>query len=188
MHNCLKCSIVKFTYGSQLEWDDVLLLATYCYNIAPLVNDLESSFYLVHGRDLLEGRLNNLQNYCRCVSDQPGWLAVQELRKMWRLHAKLLKDNRWTEPVDKKKVTKASDLKVGQLAFVKDHEMGTFDPSYVFNNRVAGIVNDSTVILTTPDRKEKRCNIHHIKPTTVLEASTSTSKQFQEGIQKDPKQ
>ena len=51
VHNFLKCTIAKFTYGSQLEWDDVLPLATYCYNIAPSVDQLELPFYLVHGRD-----------------------------------------------------------------------------------------------------------------------------------------
>ena len=78
-HNFLKCTIMKFTYGSQLKWDDVLPLATYCYNITPLVDDLESPFYLVYGQDPLEGRLSNLQKYCRYVGDQPGRLAVQEL-------------------------------------------------------------------------------------------------------------
>ena len=58
-------------HGSQLEWDDALPLATYCYNIAPSVDDLESPFYLVHSRDPLERRLSNLQNYCRYVRDQP---------------------------------------------------------------------------------------------------------------------
>ena len=58
VHNFLKCTIVKFTNGSQLEWDDALPLATYCYNIAPSVDDLESPFYLVYGRDLLKGRLS----------------------------------------------------------------------------------------------------------------------------------
>ena len=38
-------------HGTQLEWDDALPLTTYCYNAAPSVDDLESSFYLVHGRD-----------------------------------------------------------------------------------------------------------------------------------------
>ena len=71
IHNFLKCTIAKFTYDSQLEWDDVLPLATYCYNIAPSVDDLESPFYQVHGRDPLGGRLSNLQNYCRFVGDQP---------------------------------------------------------------------------------------------------------------------
>ena len=82
----------------------------YCFNIAPSVDGLESPFYLVHGRDPLEGRLSNFQHYCRYVGDQAGQLAVQELRKMWKLHAKSLKENRSTEPVDNRKVTKASDL------------------------------------------------------------------------------
>ena len=71
VHNFLKFTIVKFTYGRQLEWDDTLPLAMYCFNIAPSVDGLESQFYLVHGRDPVEGRLSNLQNYCRYIGDQP---------------------------------------------------------------------------------------------------------------------
>ena len=51
IHNFLKHDIAKFTYDSQLEWDDVLPLAIYCYNIALSVDDLESPFYLVHSRE-----------------------------------------------------------------------------------------------------------------------------------------
>ena len=185
VHNFLKHTIVKFIYGSQLEWDDVLPLGTCCYNITQSLNDLESPFYLIHGRHPLEGRLSNLQSYCRYIGDQPGQLAVQELWKMWKLHAKFLAENRSIEPVANKQVTKVSDLKVEQLVFVKDQGKGTFDPSYVFSYRVAGIVNDSAVLVTTLDGKEKRCNIHHIKLTIALEASTSVLKQFQESIQKD---
>ena len=47
IHNFLKCTIAKFTYDSELEWDDVLPLATYSYSIAQAVGDLESPFYLV---------------------------------------------------------------------------------------------------------------------------------------------
>ena len=42
IHNFLKCTIAKFTYSSQLKWDDVLPLATYCYNIEQSVDDLET--------------------------------------------------------------------------------------------------------------------------------------------------
>ena len=66
-------------YDSSLEWDDVLPLATYCYNVMPSVDDLESPYYLIHGCDPLKGRLSNIQNYCRYIGDQPGRLAVQEL-------------------------------------------------------------------------------------------------------------
>ena len=184
VHNFLKCTIAKFTYGSQLEWDDALLLAMYCFNIASSVNDLESPFYLVHGRDPMEGRPSNLQNYCRYIGDQPGQLAKQKLRKIWKLHAKLLKENRKVEPAQNKKITKASNLKIGQLVFVKDHQKGTFDPSYIYDHRVVGILNDSNVLLTTPDRKEKRCNVHLIKSVTPLEAPTSAFNQFQGSIRK----
>ena len=39
---------------------------------------------------ILEGRLSNLQNYCRYIGDQPGRLVVQELQRTWKLHAKHL--------------------------------------------------------------------------------------------------
>ena len=63
--------------GSKLKWDDALPLATYCYNIVPSVDDLESPYYLVHGGDPLKGRLSDLQNCCRYMGDQPGRLAEQ---------------------------------------------------------------------------------------------------------------
>ena len=46
-HNFLKCTISKFLHNSTLEWDDILPIAAYIYNIAPTVNDLETSFFLV---------------------------------------------------------------------------------------------------------------------------------------------
>ena len=72
IHSLVKRTMAKFMHGSQLKWDDVLVLATYSYNIAFSVDDLESPIYLVHGRDPLEGRHSNLQNYCRYIGDQPG--------------------------------------------------------------------------------------------------------------------
>ena len=147
-------TIAKFTYGSQLEWDDVLPLAIYCYNITPLVDDLESPFYLVFGWDPLEGRLSNLQNYCRYMGDQPGRLVVQELQRTWQLYAKLLAENRSTKLAINNKVTKASDLKIVQLILIKIHQKGPFDPIYIYNHCVASIPTESTVLLTTGERKE----------------------------------
>ena len=106
VHNFLKRTMATFMHWSQLEWDYALPLVTYCYNIAPSVDDLESPFYLVHGRDPLGGRLSNLQNYCRYVGDQPGQLAVQELRKMWKCYAKLLNEKRRIDPVETPKSLK----------------------------------------------------------------------------------
>ena len=58
---------------------------------------------------------------------------------MWKLHVKLLEENR-TDPVVNKKTAKASNLKIGQLVFVKGHQKGTFDPTYIYDHRVSGIL------------------------------------------------
>ena len=88
LHNFLKCTIAKFTYSSQLEV--AFPLVTYCliYPHQWMTLGLHFIWYMVE--TLFEGRFSNLQNYCRYVGDQPGQLALQELRKMWKLHAKLL--------------------------------------------------------------------------------------------------
>ena len=55
---------------------------------------------------------------------------------MWKFHVKLLKENRRTDTVENKKIIKATDLKIGQLVFVKDHQKGIFDPPYIYDHRV----------------------------------------------------
>ena len=68
---------------------------------------------------------------------------------MWKLYAKLREVNRRIYPVENKKITKATDLKIGQPVFVKDHQKAAFDPTYIYDHRVPEILNDSTVMLTT---------------------------------------
>ena len=71
-HNFLKQSIAKFLHNTNLEWDDIIPIATYVYNTSPTADGLESPFYLVFRRDLMEGRLTHIQGYCRYVREQPG--------------------------------------------------------------------------------------------------------------------
>ena len=167
------------------KWDDALPLATYCYNITltitPSVDDLELPYYLVHGFDPLEGRLSNLQNYCRCMGDQPGWMAVQGLQMLWKLHAKLLSKNRMASPATDKKIPKASDLRIGQLVLVKNQCKGPFDPTYIYDHQVTEILNHSTALLTTLDGKEKKCNIHHVKPVSSLEVYVGSQAEIPKG-------
>ena len=179
VYNFLKHTITKFTYDSQLEWDDVCPLATYSYNLSPSMDDLESPFYPLHVRDSIEGRLSNLLSYCRYLGDLPRQVAVQELRKLVKLHAKLLEENKVTKTKTNKKITKASDLKGGQLVYVKDHCKGPFNPTYTFDHRIAAIVSESMILLTTPDGKKKEvqqppyqvnvCSSHQQVPSSSCE-------------------
>ena len=111
-----------------------------------------------------------------------------------KLHAKLLAENRTTKQAIDKKVTKAYDLKIGQLVLINNLRTGPFDLTYIYNHQVVGILNESKVLLTRPDGKEKRCNIHHVKLVSSLdmtsvghssqvEIPTGTFQQFWDSIQ-----
>ena len=43
---------------------------------------------------------------------------------MWKLYAKLLEEKRRTDPAENKKITKASNLNIGQLVFCKGSPQG----------------------------------------------------------------
>ena len=88
------------------------------------------------------------------------------------LHAKPLVENRITEIAIDKKVTKTSDLKIGQLVLIKNHQKGPFNQTYIYNHWIAGIPNESTVLLTAPDDREKNWNIHHVKLVSSLDVTT----------------
>ena len=126
--------------------------------------------------------MSHLQNYYRYTGTKLSHLAVDKLKSMWRLHEELLWDTRQDkDPGDEGKFDKVSNFKIGQVVLIKNHTTSTFQPKYLADHRVIKIVNDSTVIVASPDSKEKKCNIHHVKaifPTTAFE-------EFQKSIAKE---
>ena len=159
----------------------MLPLATYCYITVPLVDDLKSPYYLVHGHDLLEGRLSNIQCYCRYMGYKPGRLTVQGVQKLWKFHAKILAENRMVEQATDEKITSALDLKIGQLVIVRNQHKGPFDPTYIYDHWLAKVLNNSTVLLTTLDGKEMKCNIHNMKPVSSLEVHMGSQTEIPKG-------
>ena len=78
----------------------------------------------------------------------------------------------------------------------KKHQKDPFDPTYIHDHWVVGIPNESTVLLTTPNGKEKKCDVHHVKPVSSLdmktidhslkvEIPTGAYQQFQDSIQQN---
>ena len=53
--NFPKRTVTKFLDSSNLEWDEHLPFAYYCYNIFPSSNGTEPKFYLMFGCELAEG-------------------------------------------------------------------------------------------------------------------------------------
>ena len=121
------------------------------FKVAPSVNDLESPFYLGNGRDLIEGRLSHLQNYCRYVEKQCVRLIVHEHRNMWKIHAKVLRKSRQTELETDREYNSTKNLKKRQLVLMKNHSEKAFQPKYSADYQIIQIVNENTVIVVTPN-------------------------------------
>ena len=57
---------------------------------------------------------------------------------------------------------------------IKNQSERPVQPSiFIYDHQVAGIPNESIVLVTTPDGREKEtCNIHHVKPVSSLDVTT----------------
>ena len=120
------------------EWDKVLPFACYHFNLTPTSDDLESPFFLIHGKDPLEGhaRLFGLGDI-RYLGNDKGLILFTELCKLWLAHAKNLQEKRLlkTNTLEHSKHFKSHHFKVGQLVAVKNHFKSTFDTKFVSDYR-----------------------------------------------------
>ena len=118
VHIFLKRMLTKFLSSSDAKWDKVLPYASYCFNSTPTSDDLKSPFFLIHGRDPLEGCIRLLgSSDTRYMGDEKGLILFTKLRKLWHSHAKNLQENRLlkTDTLECNKNFKLHDFKVGQL-------------------------------------------------------------------------
>ena len=124
VHNFLKRMLTKFLSSLDAKWNKVLPFACYCFNSTPTSDNLESPFFLIHGRDSLEGctRLFGSGDI-RYVSDDKGLILFAKLCKLWLTYAKSLQENRLlkTNTLEHNKNFKSHHFKVGQLVAVKNH-------------------------------------------------------------------
>ena len=103
-------------------------IACYCFNSTPTADDLESPFFLIHGRDPLEGCAGLLgSGNIRYMGDDKGLILFAKLHKLWLSHAKSLQENRLlkTEALEYNKHFNLHEFKVGQLVAVKNHLRNT---------------------------------------------------------------
>ena len=124
VHNFLKRTLTKFLSSLDAKWDKVLPFTCYCFNLTPTSDDLESPFFLSHGRDPLEGHAGLFSSGdTRYKGDGKGLILFTKLRKLWFTHTKSLQENRLlkTNTLECNKNFKSHYFKVGQLVSVKNH-------------------------------------------------------------------
>ena len=120
----LKRTLKKFLSSSDAKWHKVLPFAWYCFNATLTSDDVESPFFLIHGRDPLKGcaRLSGSGDI-RYIGTDKGLILFAKLYKLWLTHAKSLQENRLlkTNALECNKHFKSHEFKVGQLIAVKNH-------------------------------------------------------------------
>ena len=87
-------------------------------------------------------------------------------------------ESRQTEPETDREYSSTKNLKEGQLVLMKNHSAKAFQLKYLADYQIIKIINENTVIVVTPNGREQKGNIHHIKPITPVEAFTSTFEEF----------
>ena len=119
--------------------------------MTPTADNLGSPFFLICGRDPLEGCTRLLgPGSIRCLGDGKGLILFAKFCKLWSAHAKSLQENRLLKT---QKVEKNKNFKVGQILAVKNHLRNTFEPKFVSNYRILKIVNEHTLLTKSPGGK-----------------------------------
>ena len=149
--------------------------------LAPTANDLESPFFLINGRDPLEGHTGLLaKGDIRYLGDEKGLILFIEIHRLWLAHAKALQENRQlkTDKVKRNKHFKAHNFKIGQPIAVKNHLRNTFESKFIADYRVLEIVNDHTLIVESPDGKTRWININDAKTISTKAATYNALQDF----------
>ena len=76
----------------------------YCFNSIPTADDLESPFFLIYGRDPLEGHTGLLgKSDIRYLGDDKGLILFAEIDKFWLAYAKAQQENRQLKQISQEK-------------------------------------------------------------------------------------
>ena len=159
----------------------VLPFTCYCFNLTPTSDDLKSLFFLIHGRDPLEGCAGLFHSgHTRYMGNEKGLILFAALRKLWSTHAKNLQENRLLKTImlECNKNFKSHHFKVGQLIIVKNHLKGMFDPKFISDYRIVDTINEHTLLIQSPDGKTRKINVNDTKPGLAISAADNTLQDF----------
>ena len=185
VHNFLKRTLTKFLSSLDAKWDKVLPFASYCFNSTPTSDDLESPFFLIHGKGLLEEYTGLLSSgVIRYMGIDKGLILLTKLCKLWLSHAKSLQENRLlkTDALEHNKHFKSHEFKVGQLVAVKNHLRNTFDTKFISDYRIVKIIKECILLIGSPDGKNRKININDAKPVSAITTADNELQEFKQSM------
>ena len=99
-------------------------------------------------------------------------------------HAESLQENRLlkTEALECNKHFKLHKFKVGQLVAVKNHLRNMFDTRFVSDYRIVKIINKHTLLIESPDGKNRKINVNNAKPVSATTAADNALQEFKQSM------
>ena len=185
IHDFLKRTLTKFLSSSDAKWDKVLPFTCYCFNLTPTTDNLESLFFLIHGRDPLEGCAGlSCSGDTRYMGNEKGLILFVKLRKLCLPLAKNLQENRLlkTNTLECNKNFKSHHFIVGQLIAVKIHLKSMFNPKFISDYRISDIINKYTPLIQSPDSKTRKIDINNAKPVSAISAADNVLQDFKQSM------
>ena len=151
-HQFFKACISKLIWRNQLEWDEIVPLATPAYNFFPCQLSRESPFVLMFGRDPITPFLSLLEPSPRYWGERGGHLHLDALHHLYVVRAENLKRAREKENTETE-ANPLNDVKLGDLVLVRNINSGIFEPKYSPNYRIIAIHGNNHTAVKVSDSK-----------------------------------
>ena len=142
--------------SKNLEWDDVIPVATAAYNFFPHTPSRERPFFLMFGRDPLTGLQQLLGETTRYLSGDNNKLDLTALQNTYQLVAQNVQMARKRSKVDE--LPAAWAFQPGELVTLRDHTAKAFDPKYKGEYQIVKYLGKTKVLLRNSKGEAK----HHV--------------------------
>ena len=165
-HRFFKACIAKQIRGSDLEWDEIVPMASAAYNFFPCQASKESPFVLMFGRDPITPFASLLEPTPRYWGDRGSHLQMDALQRLYMLTTENLRRAR-EHSKDPEPVKEKLKFTVGDLVLVRDVNSRVFEPRYTPNFRVVAIYGNNHIAVKDEAGKitvRKAGHIKHVEP------------------------
>ena len=180
-HSYIKNSIAKLKMNQPtMDWDFVIHMVTYSYNITPRQSTGESSWFLFFGRDPYIPRLQSvLSHKIRYYGDSSSCISLDMMNTLYEETVKELKLARDREPPDLSKVTDHT-FQPGDRVLLRNFDKtskAAFTPKYEPSYRIIRLVGGKAADLVGPTGQTRRASINHLVPLCTRDYYVSQTPQ-----------
>ena len=159
-HAFLKACISKHILP-QLEWDDLVPLASAAYNFIPNKHSKESPFFLMFGRDPVLPLNTLLEPKIRYMGNDINIISLEMMKNLYEIVATNLKLAQ--EKGDPQGQPPPTRLQPGDTVLIQNHNKGPFDPKFIGDFRVVSLKGNQVEIQPAIGGPTEMKHIKHIK-------------------------